>query len=111
MEVQANELRLGNWLTNFVGTDFKVNQIPISGMFPHPKPIPLTEEWLLKFGFEKTKHTGYYDKKWLSGDFFFDGKKLLVITEGLIDGDFIDIKFVHQLQNLYFCLTGEELTI
>jgi hypothetical protein len=124
--MKVNELRIGN-LVNYEQTNHKITSISDLGFitsiwlgnndmndeYSHSitelKSIPLTEEWLLKFGFIKSLHEGYYDKKWLSGDFFFDGKKLLVITEGLINGDFPGILYVHQLQNLYFALTGEEL--
>lgn len=74
------------------------------------EPIPLTEEWLLKFGFEKTP-------------WYFNSYRLVIGNNDyaiLIDldgdcevGDIITckIQYVHQLQNLYFALTGEELTI
>ena len=52
------------------------------------RPIPLTEEWLLKFGFERTYNSQFR---------YF--------------GHYIKIKYVHELQNLYFALTGQELTI
>ena len=71
------------------------------------EPIPLTEEWLLKFGFKKGEG-GYIDRT-----FFLNG----VICVFIINSSFnfyyknILLKSVHQLQNLYFALTGEELTI
>ena len=69
------------------------------------KPIPLTEEWLLRLGFEST-NTYYFSKcnLHLQGD--IRGFHLVISR---IDG--IKVKYVHQLQNLYFALTGEELTI
>ena len=73
------------------------------------KAIPLTSEWLLMFGF-KTANDTYYEK---------DGIGL--ITGYAVDGTFVcgnsfgsrhtHFYYVHQLQNLYFALTGEELTI
>ncbi len=68
------------------------------------KPIPLTEEWLVKFGFEAENG---YPFKMLKG--------FIKIRNGIwffkyYDLD-IEIKHVHQLQNLYFALTGEELEI
>lgn len=65
-------------------------------------PIPLTEEWLLKFGFGK--ENGYPYKfpngvlKIRNGVYFFKHNDIE-----------IDLHFVHQLQNLYFALTGKEL--
>lgn len=66
------------------------------------EPIQLTEEWLVKFGFDKAVNG------WWSSDEIFSYR----------DGYFgfgVDrhtkIQYVHELQNLYFALTGEELTI
>jgi hypothetical protein len=68
------------------------------------KPIPLTEEWLLRFGFEK-KYKNYE-----MGDFmFFKGSCSRISYKLSLIG--INIKHVHQLQNLYFALTGEELKL
>ena len=69
------------------------------------KPVLLTEEWLVKFGFEKDGHNfkmkGYtFNLK--TGNLWWHNKNLISLKS---------ITFVHQLQNLYFALTGEELTI
>ena len=70
------------------------------------KPIPLTEEWLLKFGLLKTKNSvlmgGY--------ELIYDDKNNMY-NVFVYHGIFCTIKYVHQLQNLYFALTGEELKI
>ena len=80
------------------------------------KPIPLTEEWLVKFGFKFTDEFDF-NLKGLSLDggvchFSFDMFRGLYNIENC---DFVElptfVKHVHQLQNLYFALTGEELTI
>jgi hypothetical protein len=67
------------------------------------KPIPLTEEWLLKFGFKK-KVGNRFESDLLSQDIYFGNGYYIanVLPE---------LKHVHQLQNLYFVLTGEELQI
>lgn len=73
------------------------------------KPIPLTEEWLVRMGFEK-----YSDGGELKGiDCFYCKGKLkgAISLPNFMFNGFIQIKHVHQLQNLYFALTGEELTI
>lgn len=72
-------------------------------------PIPLTEEWLLKFGLIKVKNIDE-DSIWMFNDinFTYETERCLVILDRYI----ISVcKYVHQLQNLYFALTGEELTI
>jgi hypothetical protein len=67
--------------------------------------IPLTQEWLNKFDFNTTKGTWRFrDNEYYSiesnGSLYFDDQYTAT-----------DIKYVHQLQNLYFALTGAELTI
>ena len=106
--MKANELRIGNYV-NWI--DGKIQEI--TGKDIHWKekndntelspfdfaPIPLTEEWLLKFGFRESNKYLFKYKLGLKkrGDnYFYDN---------------ISIKHVHQLQNLYFALTGEELTL
>jgi len=74
------------------------------------EPIPLTEEWLLKFGFEVSGHlifisigNGYslcYNTH--SGICFISAPTSLNYLPPLKD--------IHQLQNIYHALTGEELT-
>lgn len=80
-------------------------------------PIPLTPEWMERCGFIST----------LSGDDFHSGiiwddpKSDYHYCESgyFIDNrgdyghycDIGDIKYLHQLQNLYFALTGDELII
>lgn len=79
--------------------------------------IPLTEEWLVKFGFVENKDN-LYGKNWLSPTYGY-GKKIRILPcvnkinylWQYSDYNSITIKYVHQLQNLYFELTGEELTI
>jgi len=79
-------------------------------------PIPLTEEWLLKFGWIWNEECKSYEKypngdarmhlqfRDISGSYtMFNYVLKALITER--------IYYVHQLQNLYFALTGEELTI
>ena len=65
-------------------------------------PIPLTEEWLIKFGFIKVWNN--YRLKPLG--YLIDNRLITVGSNYLRH-----IKYVHQLQNLYFALTGEELQL
>jgi hypothetical protein len=77
------------------------------------KPVPLTEEWLLKFGFEidsygwyRLRDTSISRERILSG-LYFDSRNQLTIS---LSEFYIKVSHVHQLQNLYFALTGTELT-
>ena len=66
------------------------------------KPIPLTEKWLLDFGFENQDENRY----WLDPIFLFyygDGVKYLANQRH------VNLFYVHQLQNLYFAITGQDL--
>lgn len=79
------------------------------------EPIPITEEWLLKFGFEKKiTQTSFinlvhFENKncWIY--LIKDGFEFELITGNERHNLCKTYKYVHQLQNLYFALTGEEL--
>jgi hypothetical protein len=77
-------------------------------------PIPITEEWLFKLGFKKD--TKYDWELKVNGVLFYgmcdDSQPVNTgITILNLPNSIINIKHVHQLQNLYFALTGEELII
>lgn len=69
------------------------------------KPIPLTEEWLIRFGFGGTREY-YYDTEIGAIEFYFEDE---ILVCDIYDSRNKNIKYVHQLQNLYFALTGKEL--
>lgn len=111
--IQAKDLRIGNWLFWADNkTEFEITiGILISVEFWNHienkdiKPIPLTEEWLIKFGFKKNKDCF----KKFAYEVGMVGNHLWYLDNGssmLIDR----LEYVHQLQNLYHALTGEELT-
>lgn len=87
------------------------------------KPIPLTEDWLIDLGFSKMTDTTPYNYRIHKSKMFFyirygtfttdGGKTDLIGFNGLfIANKFVRvIKYVHELQNLYFALTGEELEL
>jgi len=76
----------------------------------------LTEEWLLKLGFELAYESDYRRKfDMLDSRFGYDFD-LNGDTNGMQGFRYIGnylghIKHVHQLQNLYFALTGKELEV
>lgn len=92
------------------------------------KGIELTPEWLEKFKFNKHHYLGHdimwrhpNDKKTVeetlhSCNFYWQDKKFVFIEVVNDHGEYATfpvghIKYIHQLQNLYFALTGEELAI
>ena len=102
----------------FIVCNIHSNEWPISDY----KPIPLTEEWLLKFGFILEK-----DLVWLREDekeyqvyrkniSIIDIKGSYYLWIGIEEDDWYSfewtkIEYVHQLQNLFFALTNTELEI
>ncbi len=111
--MKALELRIGNYIENTDGqmaSYMVVNADVIKQnehtMYASLEPIPLTEEWLIKFGFIKHGKYGYF----YLDNFIIDKNKLGKFFMCDIDIH-VEIETVHHLQNLYFALTGEELTL
>ncbi len=84
----------------------EIRLLVVSQEKPNYQPITLTEEWLLKFGFEKRSIIQENDSYYLNGEIVWVTKKGFRYFQNRNI-----IQHVHQLQNLYFALTGEELTI
>jgi hypothetical protein len=121
--MKASELRIGNWVQHteiwsYRNGDAKCFNFPllISDFYAEVEctieieklqPIPLTEEWLLKFGFIK------YGMSYADSIFVINlwSNGLFMPQYQYRHGKRNPIKYVHQLQNLYFALTSEELTI
>lgn len=137
MKVTRNELRLGN-LLDFEGEVCIVREINSSEVvvlfdnceeewiyLSQFNSIPLTEEWLLDFGFRKHKSgiggadmwqgmDGWSIDNDLFSDWLFRGHRgISKDTYSLKLVGYINsrIEYIHQLQNLYFCLCGKELTL
>ena len=113
--MKAQELRIGNKI-QFDSHLYIVNSVVMKQVeegFVQYQPIPLTEEWLLKFGFEKQGHVKFmgeaYQRFVLGRNGIYSINKIAYIYE-VNDHDLCEIKYIHQLQNLHFALTGEELT-
>jgi len=106
--MEAKDFRIGNYVQFPSGSIYKVDMLYDDFLsLLYWTPIPLTEEWLLKFGFEiKQGRFGneYFGKINL---YTASDKKIVFCYDGYLKG----IKYVHQLQNLYFALTGNELTL
>jgi hypothetical protein len=113
--IQAQELRIGNLILNHKGEIETVKAIGINDyiwfdkernlLVEYCQQIPLTEEWLLKLGFKTSTLIHMLDSYTLNGNILFKGEDSFRYF-----GTATKIKYVHQLQNLYFALTNEELT-
>lgn len=111
--MEKTELRIGNWAkrdTQPKGFQIDINSlVRISNGRTDYEPIPLTEEWRKRCGFDQHNQVvlGERTIEWCND-------KLLIWGE---DGNSMahcfhaPCKFVHTYQNLYHALTGEELTI
>ena len=127
--MKATDLRIGNWFRyqTKIGYDYDIFDTKyIQDLVNDPQddffePIPLTEDILLKCGFsvitENEDETHNYWNK--EKDCSVDVETFLLTNK--IEKGFKyrvherkrtkSIIYLHQLQNLYFALTGEELTI
>jgi len=77
------------------------------------KGIPLTEEILLKCGFEN-KHKNLFTFKDLIEIIFWNDEDVIGFNVWIYPTTpkkMENVKYLHQLQNLYFALTQNELTI
>jgi hypothetical protein len=110
--MKANELRVGNWYHWYADGKLYHYQIEPkdfqrTDLLPNFEPIPLTEKWLLKFGFEVFEFDNGQPNQYR-----FKDRLLVIREEKFVDyGSSVAIKYVHQLQNLYFALTGQELQL
>ena len=129
--MKSTELRIGNFVK--VENDYEI----IQGLHGHEalcaldiklfdtfgvwqnykdiQSIQLTEKWLIKFGFKKW---GSYTNLWKR----YSTTNCTVRSDAsaisrnncyfILNEDYrVDIEFVHQLQNLYYALTGDELVL
>jgi hypothetical protein len=110
--MKASELRIGNFYDhNGFVNEVNPNTIEEAWIAERSwiKPIPLTEVWLWNFGFEKTEWDNFNSFRRTIGN---NDYAIILYSDGNCEvGDIITckIEYVHQLQNLYFALTGEEL--
>lgn len=120
--IQANELRIGNWIS-YDNNDVQVFELPYlididegkedylvnSVWLNEHEPIPLTPELLERCGFRKLsnewviqgpEYLEYFEMRY--DKFYYTGGEGVCFGKGC--------EYLHQLQNLYFALTGTELT-
>lgn len=121
--ISYSELRIGNRILTSRGAIIMVCNINNDGRinkgYSHTPElascngIPMTENLLLKCGFETMG--GYLEltinhEKELT---IYQGDKNSIV-EAVFDCNGFELfrcKYLHQLQNLYWCLTGTELTV
>lgn len=103
--MEAKELRIGNYVYQdgeFIQgiTCLSIYKFDMGNI--NLEPIELTKDWLIKFGYTKE-----------DSNFWFIGHIVWEYDDGIFicNKNGITLKYVHQLQNLYFALTGKELKL
>lgn len=125
--MKPNELRIGNCVINRSvkmkspdATGYTVINITDDGKLDYGggtlqdiEGIPLTTEIFQKCGFnfidQGGDDHGWYHPKLLFGIYSSDNNYRLLSDEGIEITAAGQLQFLHQLQNLFFALSGEEL--
>jgi len=114
--MKATELRIGNLVLEDETQQVGQVDLVIIGIIERElnhtyKPIPLTEEWLERFGFKFDGYCSFWKSDIeLTKDVGDNHYSVFNVHGNSLHRDGI-IQYVHTLQNLYFALTGEELII
>ncbi len=121
--IQATELRIGNYLTYHTPDDTDMpckidaqDILNISTNHMHNaeihSPIPLTEEILLKCGFEKD-YEGHFLLAFNGRLYYYDLENGFLLKDFKVKTKLNQFPFynLHQLQNLTHALTNTELNI
>lgn len=114
--LDAKELRIGNCVLDIDNDVLSVSEITkdyvsfnncnLKSRYSKIKPIPLTEEWLIKLGFINDRVLEFYRNDITDSTIIIDYNFIC-----LLGYSHVKLNYVHELQNLYFALTGRELTV
>lgn len=127
--INENEVRIGNFLIDIRGNTIEVDaSLFVADMDPEGvcdladcSPIPITKEWLVKFGFEQKFNSDYHIGLTTEDDVLhglyckFTTERCLVFLH--VNDDYehqiflSSVRSIHKLQNVYFATTGKELKI
>lgn len=114
-ELKPQDLRIGNILKEGIVTEIHKEcfyiwndklQQSLKSTWAEINPEILTQDMLLRFGFEKNSR--WFDLGSISLSPFSDGTFKVQYTGSLIS---VNLKFVHKLQNLYYDLEDKELKL
>jgi hypothetical protein len=120
--MKTHELRIGNLIQVPFGDDTWVRSVDTINYdsimtengrfcFEHEYDFaPITEEWLKKFGFEEDGQHWYFFR---TKDRFTDIGYSYSLEKKILQFDELEVpmQYLHQIQNIYFSLTGQELKI
>lgn len=125
MKSISKHFRIGNWV-NYDISDFNrdgqvdgitKNKLSIEGIISKHmeyRPILLTEVWLIRFGFtlENCTQRVYFNKAIEHYSINCQNNKFELNIRSYYDDsetNLFDLKYVHELQNIYFDLCGIDL--
>ncbi len=116
--MKDTDLRIDNYVMSPFGeiVKFRREDFGFEERGEYFTPIPITQEWLIKLGYKfyngQTEGTLTMDFGGKLDVDFYEGK---IHVKSHYEGYYLYrplyIEYVHQLQNLYFATTHEELTI
>lgn len=126
--MEEKELRIGILVKDYAGNIFKFAlqdfcniKNSIIDADEYCKPIPLTEEWFFNFGFNEISFTQDRNRDWykmfeidntselISLNYYTKTNHCIFNFDIGYGNKYVDLYYVHQLQNLYFALTNSEL--
>ena len=108
--MEAGELRIGNWVyIKGIKASIPIWKIKPKGVnrdltYDKIEPIPITEEWLLKFGFVFNADSKFWVDRLCVH--LKDNEFYIIYEQGRVW-----IEYIHQLQNLFYFLSGKELEL
>lgn len=129
LKIKPQDLRIGNWV-QFGGVPMKVVLIQqqsvaigtednnFSASYDEIGPIPLTDEIMAKCGFYVEKAYGLWQHYYynvnvlimrLSDEYPYEHSWINYDT--LLEMPLIDCRYMHELQNSFVAITGQELYI
>lgn len=126
--ITSQELRLGNFIRDIeseregyvltIGkraSTVKMEFSELTQKYEEYEPIELSEYWLLKFGFESNNVAYKIDNdRFVFELYFYDAWNLNYVEKEKFGNGSVELSGywkIHEFQNLFFALTGEELKI
>lgn len=136
--IDVRELRIGNFFKISVCDNFRVDEIYkkedrfyyvknnigynesyLYGVVEDLQPIPITEEMLMKCGMNECEDASIVRYVCRNGKFkmnimLYELKKYIICINNVESGEQVcsrEVKYLHQLQNIYFDFTGKELEV
>lgn len=121
--MKSSELRIGNFVINDAwGGESKIDSGDLLAMTQCElagkdaefiKPITLTDEWLEEHGFKfiDMMFENVAMRYWRNDFMIVEESKVVLLYNDKEIVTTVNVGYVHQLQNLYFILTGREIEI